>query len=423
MTLSADTPETRFIESACIAAVGHHSPADWKAAEAVRLLDPSIVEEDFSCALVYGDAQTVTRMLNADPALARRKAGHRQWEPMLYLCFSGYAAADSPRKAALLETAQLLIQAGAEVNPRFLSNPIDLQSKDPQSEERAIYGAAGIYNNPELTRLLLISGADPNDGETPYHAPEHHDIAALKVLWQWLYPDSRATVLLRLCDSHNFDALEWTLDHGADPNHRGRWEDQALHHSLRRLNAFPFQQLIVRKGGDPNGQTRSGMSVFQMAALRGRQDVIDLITARGAVDDLTETQRFLYALATSNAAQAKAALIKKPDLIAGLSDEELLAMNSAAGQGHLEAVRLMIEVGMPIDRHGVNGDTPLHYAASMGHLPVVRLLVEAHAPLHARQMQGLTPKQLAEEFLCKGWVTKHEMREIIAFLEQAEAQA
>ena len=157
-----------------------------------------------------------------------------------------------------------------------------------------------------------------------------------------------------------------------------------------------------------------------MAALRGRQDVIDLITARGAVDDLNENQRFLYALATANSEQAKAALAKQPGLIAGLSDEESLAMNAAAGQGHLEAVRLMIELGMPIDRHGLNGDTPLHCAASMGHLPVVRLLVEAGASVDAKQMQGLTPKQLAESFLRKGWVTKPEMQEIISVLEQEE---
>jgi ankyrin repeat protein len=334
---------------------------------------------------------------------------------MLYVCFSGYAAEDSPRTAGILETARLLIEAGAEVNPAFLSNP-----DDPGSEERAIYGAAGIYNNPELTRLLLISGADPNDGETPYHAPEHYEFAALKVLWQWLYPDSRATVLLRLCDYHSFDGLKWTLEHGGDPNHRGRWEDQVLHHSLRRLNPLAFQQLIVERGGDVNGKTRNGVSVFQMAALRGRRDVIDLIAARGAVDDLSETQRFLYALATANAEQARAALARHPGMIANLSDEESLTINAAAGQGNLEAVRLMIDLGMPIDRHGVNGDTPLHYAASMGHLPVVHLLVEAGAPLGAKQMQGLTPRQLAEDFLRKGWVTKPEMQEIIAYLEQAE---
>ena len=98
------------------------------------------------------------------------------------------------------------------------------------------------------------------------------------------------------------------------------------------------------------------------------------------------------------------------------------AEQARAGQGNLEAVRLMIEVGMPLDRHGVNGDTPLHYAASMGHLPVVRLLVEAKAPVDAKQMQGMTPKQLAEDCRRNGWVTKPEMQEIIAYLEQAESE-
>jgi hypothetical protein len=41
---SADTLEVRFIEAACIAAVGRRSPADWKAAEVLRMRGPVMVE-------------------------------------------------------------------------------------------------------------------------------------------------------------------------------------------------------------------------------------------------------------------------------------------------------------------------------------------------------------------------------------------
>jgi ankyrin repeat protein len=420
---AADTPAARFIEAACVKAVGHHSRPSLETAEAQRAKAPAVTHEDFACACAYGEADAVRRFLAADPGLARQKVGHRQWEPMLYLCFSGYAAHGSPRQASVLEAVRVLLSAGADPNPSFLSDP-----DDPGSIEPAIYGAAGIANNADLSRLLVEAGADPNDGETPYHVPEFRDgeTFAMKELWPLLNPDSRATVMLRLCDYHNYGSLEWCLQHGGDPNHPGQWKTQILHQSIRRLNGLRYQELIVRHGGDVNGKTedrQSGevQSVYQMAALRGRQDVIELITAHGAVDDLTETQRFVYALATADSATARSMLAASPDLVARLDPEESLAMNAAAGQGNVEAVRLMIELGLPLHRPGINGDTPLHYAASMGHLPVVELLLEAGAPVDARQMQGLTPLQLAQDFLRNGWVTKPEMQTIIDRLAEAEA--
>ena len=52
--------------------------------------------------------------------------------------------------------------------------------------ESALYGAAGVAHHAELTRLLLERGADPNDGEVTYHAPETYDNAAMRVLSRFL---------------------------------------------------------------------------------------------------------------------------------------------------------------------------------------------------------------------------------------------
>ena len=82
----------------------------------------------------------------------------------------------------------------------------------------------------------------------------------------------------------------------------------------------------------------------------------------------------------------------------------------------------MLELGFPMAQHGVNGDTPLHYAASLGQFDVVVTLVEAGAPILAKQMQDLTPKELAEDFLRNGWITKPEMHDIIRYLGEEEAK-
>ena len=74
-------------------------------------------------------------------------------------------------------------------------------------------------HNPELTKLLLQRGADPNDEETPYHVPESYHNAALMILVESgkLTSHSLATMLLRKADWHDTDGIEFLLTHGAAP--------------------------------------------------------------------------------------------------------------------------------------------------------------------------------------------------------------
>ena len=51
----------------------------------------------------------------------------------------------------------------------------------------------------------------------------------------------------------------------------------------------------------------------------------------------------------------------------------------AAGNGHLDVVRHLVEVGADKDRAENEGATPLYVAAQNGHLDVVRHLVEVGA--------------------------------------------
>ena len=49
-------------------------------------------------------------------------------------------------------------------------------------EMSALYGAAGVVHEPELTLLLLEAGADPDDGESVYHATEAASPECLRLL-------------------------------------------------------------------------------------------------------------------------------------------------------------------------------------------------------------------------------------------------
>ena len=108
--------------------------------------------------------------------------------------FSKYLRLDRARSDGFVRAAKALLDAGASANTGFYE-----KNHQPEPEfESAIYGAAGVAHHAELTRLLLERGADPNDGETPYHTPESYDNGALKVLVESgkLTEDSLATMLL-----------------------------------------------------------------------------------------------------------------------------------------------------------------------------------------------------------------------------------
>ncbi len=92
-----------------------------------------------------------------------------------------------------MRAATALLDAGASANTGWFE-------KDHQPEpewESALYGAAGVAHHAELTRLLVERGADPNDGEVTYHAPEGWDNEEIKVLIASgkLTQDSLATML------------------------------------------------------------------------------------------------------------------------------------------------------------------------------------------------------------------------------------
>ncbi|MGH7124442.1 MAG: hypothetical protein ACREFI_08735 [Stellaceae bacterium] len=153
-------PRAAFIE-ACV----WHGSLD--AAEAILAAHPEIASGDIHTAALLGDAAAVCRFLALDPANATSKRGPRGWDALTHLCFSKYLRLDRARTDDFVRAATALLDAGASANTGFWE-----PGHQPNPEwESVLYGAAGVAHHPEMTRLLLERGADPNDEEAPYHAP------------------------------------------------------------------------------------------------------------------------------------------------------------------------------------------------------------------------------------------------------------
>ncbi len=251
-----DNPQTAFIKAACVPLDGSwHASGTLEQAREILAAHPEVAGADIFTAAVLGDDVSVRGFLARDLSSATVKGGPYGWDPLTYLCFSRFLRLDQAKSAGFVRAAEALLDAGASANTGWFET-----DHQPSPEwESAIYGAAGVAHHPELTRLLIERGADPNDNETPYHAPETYDNAALRVLVESgkLTTDSMETMLLRKADWHDFEGIKYLLEHGAPLNRQVCWPQTALHQALRRDNGLANIELMLEHGADPTIASRS----------------------------------------------------------------------------------------------------------------------------------------------------------------------
>ena len=239
---------------------------------------PEVASSDIHTAALLADHEAVARFLAADPANATAKGGPRNWDALTHLCFSRFLRLDPARSAGFLKAATVLLDAGANPNTGFFE-----ENHQPKPEwECALYGAAGVAHHPELTKLLLDRGADPNDGEVAYHSPETLDNRTIHVLVESgkLNQDTIGLMLARKFNWHDDEGVHWLLEHGADPNWP-LWGRRPLHWALRQGTPIHYFEWLLERGADPLLPDKDGTVPPSEAARKGRADVLELFEKRG----------------------------------------------------------------------------------------------------------------------------------------------
>jgi ankyrin repeat protein len=311
---------------------------------------------------------------------------------------SKYLRLDESRSPRFLRAAKALLDAGADANSGFWTT-----GQHPEFET-ALYGAAGIAHNPEMTRLLLERGADPNDNEAVYHSPETYDNRAMQLLVETgkLTADNLSLMLIRKHDWHDYDGEKYLLEHGANPNRRWKNGRGAMSHALARDNRIQMIELLLDHGADPTLED-NGESAVVTAAHRGRADVLELFERRGIPMNLSAGDRLIAACARNDAGAVRLIARQDPSAIDEIEKNAGQLLSAFAGNGNTEGLRQLLDFGIDVNAPFVKGDgywdvapnsTALHNAAWRLQHETVKVLVGRGADVNAKDGKGRTPLML-----------------------------
>jgi len=164
----------------------------------------------------------------------------------------------------------------------------------------------------------------------------------------------------------------------------------------------PLIDLLGARGADPNGAAQAAAVLFEIEAVKA-------LIHRGA----RMTLPIAAALGKLEGAQG---LLPAAD-----RGQRHLALAVAAQYGHTDIVRLMLDAGEDPNRFnpvgGHSHSTPLHEAAGNGHLDTVKLLVARGARIDIKDiLWGGTPAGWAQH------ASRKEVEKYLRRLEQKEAE-
>jgi ankyrin repeat protein len=382
----------QFLRRACLT-YSDDEPADWASAARLLAEHPELPRTDLFAAAACADVAAVRRHLAGQPAGAAATGGPHGWSPLLYQAYARHNP--DVTASATLETARLLLDAGADPNDgRFwhaLPTPFTVLTGVLGHGEDS---QPGHPHALALARLLLERGADPNDGQALYNRMFDDGDDHLVLLfeyglgrhsggpWYQLLGESLESpaVMLR-------SLLAWAV----------------LHDQRRRVTLLAEHGVdVVSRFTEPRSPRRG--TPVELALANGHRELADQLLALGARPPrLSAADAFVAAVLAGDTETVRQTPAKVIDAVRR-KRSGLLPWTAA--QGAPGAVELLVSAGFDVNalgRSDLPGNQPwhtaLHVAAETGNLALARTLLDLGAdPGIADKRFRATPLGWARHF-------------------------
>jgi len=343
---------------------------------------PAIAAASLHVASVLGMPAEARMLIARDAAQVHARVGQPAADPLLYLGYSPFHGESPERDAGLLETARVLVDAGANPNTR-----------DERYGVPVLHAVTGQRSVLPIARLLIEAGANPTDGESVFHAAEHFHEDALELLLEagaqlnyvGEWGNTAPYFLLRWWDVDRMpkvrQGLAWLLEHGADPNiPSGRERETCLHVAARRGQGIGIVQMLLDHGANLDVRRGDGCTAWLLARRGGFDAIARLLEDAGATTQpLSPVDELMAACGRGDAEAARG--LATPTTLNALSSDDLALLPDAASAARWSIVAACVAAGFPVNTTDHAGATALHYAAIEGHVEMVKLLLGAHADL------------------------------------------
>jgi ankyrin repeat protein len=305
------------------------------------------------------------------------------------------------------EMVDLLLRSGADINQRshWWAGSFGVLDHDGGLADFLIARGARVDAHAAarlgmLDKLRELVASDPTvvaarggDGQTPLHFASTQEVA-------------------RFLIEHGADIDALDVDHESAPAQymmrdrrdvarylvsRGCRTDLLMAAALgdlplvrKLLDEHPARiHLSVSLENFPKKNPRAGGTIYiwtlgwnktphALAREAGHFDVLQLLMERSP-----ESLKLSLALELGDRELFNRLLASAPDIVKTLSRKERAKLVDAAQDRNIDAVRLMLEAGWPVDARGQHGATALHWAAFHGQAEMTRLILRFNPPLQA----------------------------------------